>query len=89
MAAVLGVAAVVCVSSAVAGEMLVTDPVLIDWVRANMPWMDIHVPPLGELSWAQIVGAVLVVVVGKWLAARAEKAETKVVDLAAGDQQSK
>ena len=49
----------------VAGEMLVTDPVLVDWVRANMPWMDIHVPLFGEVSWAQIVGAVLVVVVGQ------------------------
>jgi YjbE family integral membrane protein len=74
---------------AVAGEMLVTDPVVADWVRAHMPWMDIHVPPLGEISWAQIAGAVLVVVGGKWLAAHAEKAETKVVDLAAGDKQSK
>ena len=74
---------------AVAGEMLVTDPVLIDWVRANMPWMDIHVPLLGELSWAQIVGAVSVVVLGKWLAARAEQVEAPVVDLAAGDPQNK
>jgi len=70
----------------VAGEMLVTDPVLVDWVRASMPWMEIHVPIVGEISWAQIVGAVFVVILGKWLAARAEKEETKVVDLAAGDQ---
>jgi len=74
---------------AVAGEMLVTDPVLLEWVRANMPWMDIHVPLLGELSWAQIVGAVSVVVLGKWLAARAEQVEAPVVDLAAGDPQNK
>ena len=73
----------------VAGELLVTDPVLADWVSANMPWLEIHVPLFGEVSWAQIVGAVLVVVAGKWFAARAEKAETKVVDLAAEDQQTK
>ena len=73
----------------VAGELLVTDPILLDWVKANMPWLEIHLPIVGEISWAQIVGAVLVVVVGKWLAARAEKAEAKVVDLAAGDQQPK
>ena len=69
----------------VAGEMLVTDPVLVDWISANMAWMHIHLPAgLGDVTWAQIVGAVLVVIVGKWLAARAEKAEAKVVDLAPG-----
>jgi uncharacterized membrane protein len=70
----------------VAGELLVTDPIVVDWVSANMPWLEIHVPLIGEISWAQIAGAVFVVTLGKWLAARAEKAETKVVDLAAGDQ---
>lgn len=73
----------------VAGELLVTDPVLLDWVKANMPWLEIHLPFFGELSWAQIVGAVLVVVIGKWLAARAEKTEAKVVDLAAEEQRTK
>jgi len=74
----------------VAGEMLVTDPVLIDWISANIPWMHIHLPAgLGDVTWAQIVGVALVVILGKWLAARAEQAETEVVDLAAGDQQSK
>ena len=71
---------------AVAGELLVTDPVVVNWVSANMPWLEIHVPLIGEVSWAQIAGAVVVVILGKWLAARAEKAEIKVVDLAAGDQ---
>ena len=46
----------------VAGELLVTDPILLDWVKANMPWLEIHLPIVGEISWAQIVGAVLVVV---------------------------
>ena len=76
---------------AVAGELLVTDPVVVNWVSANMPWLEIHVPLIGELSWAQIAGAVVVVIVGKSLAARAEKAaeKEKVVDLAAGDQQGR
>jgi predicted tellurium resistance membrane protein TerC len=74
---------------AVAGELLVTDPTVIDWIGANIAWMDMHLPlGLGEISWAQIVGAVLVVVAGKWLAARAEK-HAKVVDLAAEEQQGK
>ena len=70
----------------VAGELLVTDPVLAGWVSANMPWLEIHVPLIGEMNWAQIVGAVFVVILGKWLAGRAEKGEAKVIDLAAGDQ---
>ena len=73
----------------VAGELLVTDPILLDWVKANMPWLEIHLPFFGEISWAQIVGAVFVVVIGKWLAARAEKTEAKVVDLAAEEQRTK
>jgi YjbE family integral membrane protein len=60
----------------VAGEMLVTDPVLVGWIKTNMAWMNMHTP-LGEVSWAQIVGVVIVIVVGKWLAARKEGGETK------------
>ena len=71
---------------AVAGELLVTDPVVVGWVSANMPWLEIHVPLIGEVSWAQIAGAALVVVVGKGLAARTGKAEEKLVDLAADEQ---
>ena len=73
----------------VAGELLVTDPIVVDWFHANMPWLEIHVPVIGELNWAQIAGAVFVIILGKWLAARAEKVEAKVVDLAAGNQQPK
>jgi YjbE family integral membrane protein len=73
---------------AVAGELLVTDPVVVDWIRANLTWLEIHVPLVGEISWAQIVGAALVVVVGKWLAARAGRGEEKLVDLAAEEQRS-
>jgi YjbE family integral membrane protein len=53
-----------------AGEMGVTDPAVADWVKANVHWLD----------WiAPVVGAVLVVVVGKALARRKEpKGETGV-----------
>lgn len=71
----------------VAGEMLVTDPVWAEWIKTNLPWMHIHI--FGwEVSWPQILGAILVIVVGKQLAKKAEaQAETehKIVDLAAGD----
>lgn len=61
----------------VAGEMLVTDPVVKDWVDANIAW----------LHWAApAAGAILVVAVGKWLAARAEAAQKEVVDLGEGSE---
>ena len=57
----------------VAGEMAVTDPVLAEWVNVNAAW----------LHWiAPIGGAILVVVVGKAIAARARKEHKTVVDLA-------
>lgn len=73
----------------VAGEMLITDPILVSWITANLPWMEIHLPLVGGISWAQILGAAFVVAVGKLMAMRAEKGETKVVDLAADEQQTK
>jgi predicted tellurium resistance membrane protein TerC len=65
----------------IAGEMIVTDAALKGWFDAN-------VPAPGRLGPA--AGAVLVVVVGKWLAARGGAAEAAppVVDLAAADQAS-
>jgi YjbE family integral membrane protein len=46
-----------------AGEMGVTDPAVVDWVKTHAHWLD----------WiAPVVGAVLVVVVGKALAKRKE-----------------
>jgi YjbE family integral membrane protein len=61
----------------VAGEMLVTDPVVKDWVDANTAW----------LHWAApAAGAIFVVAVGKWLAARAEAAHKEVVDLGEGSE---
>lgn len=57
----------------VAGEMAATDPILKEWVDANAAW----------LHWAApAAGVVFVVVLGKWLAARVEKAAKGVVDLA-------
>jgi YjbE family integral membrane protein len=56
----------------VAGEMAITDPLLAEWINANMHW----------LHWvAPAAGAVLVVLVGKWLASRALAEHKEVVDL--------
>ena len=63
----------------VAGEMLVSDPALEGWMRANFQFADGH-PVFGGISLALIIGtigAIFVVVAGKWLATRkaAELAE--------------
>jgi len=65
----------------VAGEMAVTDPAVSAWVDANAHWLHYAMP---------IGGAVVVIAVGRWLAARAsdDKEARPVVDLATGDQHS-
>jgi YjbE family integral membrane protein len=65
----------------VAGEMAITDPSTKDWVDANASW----------LHWVgPAAGAAIVVVVGKWLAARtiAEEDVAPVVDLATQSDQA-
>src|SRR6266849_210339 len=59
----------------VSGEMLVTDPVVVEWFRGNAHWMiDFELftvfGRMFEVSGAGLIGAVLVVGVGKWLAGR-------------------
>ena len=72
----------------VAGEMLMSDPVVVGWIGAHMPWTRFHVPVLGEIGWAQIAGAASVVLVGKLLATRATKHDTRAVDLALRERQT-
>jgi YjbE family integral membrane protein len=60
----------------VAGEMLVTDPVAVEWFRAHAHWMiDFELFSVFghkfELSVAGLIGATSVIVAGKWLARRA------------------
>ena len=59
----------------VAGEMAVSDPLVMPWIGANATWLHTAVPA---------VGVVLVLGIGKLLAARVEAAEEgrPVVDLA-------
>lgn len=73
----------------VAGEMLITDPALIEWIAASMPWMHIHLPLAGDISWAQILGVALVIGAGRFIASRVAETEAKIVDLAEADQQDK
>jgi YjbE family integral membrane protein len=64
----------------VAGEMAVSDPAVHDWVESNAKLLHYVLP---------ISGALLVVALGKWLAARVEArmAVRSVIDLAtSGDQ---
>jgi YjbE family integral membrane protein len=64
----------------VAGEMIVTDPALARWIEGSGSWMHLAAP---------LAGAVLVVVVGKLIAARAlsrrAARELAPLDLAAGE----
>ena len=59
----------------VAGEMAVTDPAVVEWIDTHAHWLQFALPALGAL---------IVVVVGKGLAARAEaRADEKpAIDLA-------
>ena len=60
----------------VSGEMAATDPIIKDWVNANMHW----------LHWvAPAIGAIFVIATGKWLASRTEPSHKPPVDLA-GEQ---
>ena len=62
----------------VAGDMAVSDPAVKAWVDANANWLHTAAPA---------AGAIVVVAVGKWLAARAEAKEEAgpAVDLAKAD----
>jgi YjbE family integral membrane protein len=56
----------------VAGEMILTDPAVADWINANAHYLHTVAPA---------AGFVLVVAVGKWLARRAEaESEAKAVE---------
>lgn len=63
----------------VAGEMVVTDPIFLEWVGANANWLHSALPAAGAMA---------VVLTGLWLAARqgSKEAAESVVDLAAKDQ---
>jgi nucleotide-binding universal stress UspA family protein len=69
----------------VAGEMAATDPALDGWLRANFTHVE-DVAMAGPVSLKVLcgaIGAILVVVAGKWLAARAvAERRGEVVDLA-------
>ena len=56
----------------VAGDMATTDPLVKDWVSANAPWLH---------EMAEVIGAVLVVIVGKWIAAETMLKRPALVEL--------
>jgi hypothetical protein len=72
--------------------MLVTDPILIAWIDANAHWLhEFDIGPLA-ISVAGVIGAVLVILVGKMMAAKPPGepgAPAEIVDLAAEEQQPK
>jgi YjbE family integral membrane protein len=62
----------------VAGEMMISDPVVKGWIDANAAWLHYAGPA---------AGAAAVVLVGKLLARRREEAPVVIDDLAASDPQ--
>jgi YjbE family integral membrane protein len=64
----------------VAGEMAITDPAVKDWIDANAAWLHYAAP---------VLGAVLVVAVGKFLSRRSAEHEIDrpIVDLASASDQ--
>ena len=62
----------------VAGDMATTDPIVSGWISANFPMLH---------DVAEVIGALIVFAIGKWLAGRAQlKPEEHAVDLAAEDE---
>jgi predicted tellurium resistance membrane protein TerC len=57
----------------IAGEVMITDPALLGWVDANAHWLH---------SWAEPIGAVFVIVIGKAIASRRVMEEPEPEDLA-------
>ena len=58
----------------VAGDMATTDPLVKEWVSSHAPWLH---------EAAEVLGAVLVVIIGKWLAAEAMLKRPELVELGA------
>ncbi len=65
----------------VAGDMAVSDPLVAQWVNSNASWLHVVAPA---------VGALVVVAMGKWLAARAAigKEERPLVEIGAAAAES-
>ena len=63
----------------IAGAMLITDPAIAEWVASHAHWLKDIMPRPLELSMAGVIGAALVVIAGKLLAAHT--APQKIIDL--------
>jgi YjbE family integral membrane protein len=63
----------------IAGDIMVTDPAIAAWVKAQAPWLQ-------EWKIAPIAGAAFVVALGKWLAARHEAALPQAQPTAGSEQ---
>ncbi len=65
----------------IAGDMFVRDPALVDWVEAHVGWLKTY-------HVAGIIGAIVVMTVGRIIAQRVARAEAErgLIDLAAGEK---
>ena len=60
----------------IAGEIMVTDPAAVDWVKANAAW-------LHDWQVAPGVGAAFVVALGKWIARKKDRERPEAANAAA------
>jgi YjbE family integral membrane protein len=58
----------------VAGDMLVSDPVLAPFVASRLAWTHVQLPLDIDFNLVQVLGAAMVIIVGRILASRAARA---------------
>jgi YjbE family integral membrane protein len=62
----------------VAGAMVATDQIVAQWIATNNYWPHgAEIFPLGAELWGHIIGAITVLVIGKWLAIKIEKSHAE------------
>jgi YjbE family integral membrane protein len=62
----------------VAGAMVVTDQIIAQWIATNNYWPHAaEILPLGAELWGHIIGAITVLIIGKWLAIKIEKSHAE------------
>lgn len=57
----------------VAGDMLVSDPAIAGYVESSLLWTRVHLPLDADFNLVQVLGAVLVIGVGRVLASRSTR----------------
>lgn len=57
----------------VAGEMMISDPIVVDWAARNLQWAHIALPFGGHIGLAPVLGALFVFTLGRIISARVSR----------------